>query len=960
MTQLFPRLFIAVLAAVSILSGTRAFAQAPATISGQVVDETGGVLPGATVTLRDAAAGRERSTVTDASGRFSITGLAAGPYAVTVTLSGFETLTREAVEVNGATTVSLVMKVSSLKDSVVVRGTARTVANSIAGKRAADGVMDMVSTDEMGRLPDKNIGETLNRIPGVSMLLEKGEGRFIQIRGISPRLNNVTINGLAIGNAETESGGRLLPLDVIGGELLSNVQVFKTPTPDMDGQGIGGTLNLTTKQPFDFANRFTTLFSTRVGAESIDPVSPADTKEVPYTMDLTLTGKSANQKFGWLAGSSFSNRYTPLLGLYNDNWRSVSLGGSSVTYPTNVKNNVTVTGRERLNVNVALEARPTASSKYFFRSFFANWDEVQLRNRYDEGLGDALTSITGSNSGVVATDRVQVNLRNEVTDKQLLSGTFGGTNIFNRWTLDYVGQRTANLVDEPNDNWEFRSGANTFGPDTFVVDEHGAITITSPGRDRKDPALQGFRRVRYFKQRTDEDAWIGAATVRRDMVVSGNKPAFIKFGAKYTETKRQTEVSQPSYNIGSLNWNLSQVPGGQLGGFDNPVPMLTVPNLWLDLNGLNAFFNANRNDPRYFLLDEATTYMSEYQSDFHIKERVGAAFAMGRIDIGKARLIGGIRAETTDVDSSAFAIVSKNGRLSSQPISGTGSYTSWLPSIVGSFDLRRDLIARAAFSTTVGRPEFDAIAPRSQVGIEDNPTLGTIGRLSIGNPELKARDSRNYDAAIEWYFQEGSIFSVSVFKKDIANEIIAAPTKIYTNYEFLGQTYDRFEVNTTINAETADIKGVEFTFADRFEFLPSPLDGLGFAGSLTLIDSGVKVARGEEVLILPLLQQADRATSATLYYQRGRFDVSTTYKFNANFLTDYGDSRALDLDQGSFGRWDLRAQVDLAHDLKLFMDAINLNDRPTREFQGGVPSQITEHEYTGRTFMFGISARFGR
>ena len=139
-----------------------------------------------------------------------------------------------------------------------------------------------------------------------------------------------------------------------------------------------------------------------------------------------------------------------------------------------------------------------------------------------------------------------------------------------------------------------------------------------------------------------------------------------------------------------------------------------------------------------------------------------------------------------------------------------------------------------------------------------------------------------------------------MFSKDIANEIIPAPTKIFTNYEFLGQTYDRFEVNTTINAETADVNGVEFTFADRFDFLPSPLDGLGFAGSLTLIDSGVKVARGDEVLILPLLQQADRSTSATLYYQRGRFDVSTTYKYNANFLTDYGDSRALDLDQGSF------------------------------------------------------------
>lgn len=954
-------LTVAILVVASCFNANRLAAQsASATISGQVIDETGGVLPGASVMLRDAATGRERVAMTDATGRFSVAGLAPGPYAITVTLSGFDTLIREAVEANGRpVALTLVMKVSSLRDSVVVRGTARSVASAIAGKRAADGVVDMVSTDEMGRLPDKNIGETLNRIPGVSMLLEKGEGRFVQIRGISPRLNNVTINGMAIGNAETESGGRLLPLDVVGGELLSGVQVFKTPTPDMDGQGIGGTLNLTTKQPFDFANRFTTLVSMRTGAESIDSIAPADTKELPYTMDATFAGKSASQKVGWLAGASFSNRYTPLLGLYNDNWRTVSQGGRSLTYPTNVKNNVTVTGRERLNVNAAVELRPTATSKVFFRSFFAQWDEVQLRNRYDEGLGDALT-ILSSNSGLISSDRVQVNLRNEVTDKQLLSNVIGGSNIFGRWSLDYALQRNDNLVDEPNDNWEFRSGASTFGPDTFVIDEHGAIAITSPGRDRKDPSLQGFRRVRYFKQRTDEDAWIGAANLRRDMIVGGSLPAFIKVGAKFSETRRDTEVSQPSYNIGTLNWNLAQAPGGHLGGFDNPVPMLTVPNLWLDGNGLNAFFNANKNDPRYFAIDEPTTYLSEYQSDFALRERIGAVFAMARLDIGKARLIGGIRAETTDVSSSAFAVSGEGSALRAQPISGSGSYTSWLPSVVATVDLRRNLIARAAFTTAVGRPEYDAIAPRARLGIEDNPTLGTIGTLSIGNPELKARQSRNLDAALEWYLDEGSLLAVSVFRKDISNEIIPAPTKIVTNHTFLGQTYDRFEINTTINAETADVNGVELTFADRFDFLPSALKGLGFAGSLTLIDSGVRVARGDEVLILPLLQQADRSTSATLYYQRGRFDLSTTYKYNANFLTDYGDSRALDLDQGSFGRWDLRAQFDVTRDMKFIVDGINLNDRPTREFQGGDSRQITEHEYTGRTFMIGVSARFGR
>ena len=935
---------------------------APATIAGQVADETGGVLPGATVVLHNAKTGRERVVVTDANGRFTADQLPPGSYMLTVTLSGFATLIREAVDAgdSGQTRLELVLKVSALLDEVIVRGTALNYAKSIAGKRAADGVVDMFNADEIGRLPDKNISETLNRIPGVSMLLEKGEGRFIQIRGISPRLNNVTINGMALGNSETESGGRLTPLDVIGGELLSGVQVFKTPTPDMDGQGIGGTLNLTTKQPFDFAGNFTVLASMRGGAETIETISTVDTKEVPYTMDATLTGKVANGKVGWLAGASFANRRTPLLGIYNDDWRPVTFGAATISYPTNVKNNVTVTARERINLNGSLEFRPNASSKFFARLFAAQWDELQLRNRFDEGLGDRLTAVDGTTGGTIAANRVQVNLRNEPTLKKLNSLALGGSHQAGRWSVDYIAQRNDNIVDEPNDNWEFRSGATTFGPDTFRIEESGAVSTTSTGRNRQDPAFQTFRRVRYLEQLTDEDSYAGAFDVRRDALFAGSKPGFLKAGAKFTRSKRNTAVSQANYGVGSLNWNAAESPALTLGAFANPVPLQSVPNLWLDLDGLNGFFRANRNDPRYFVLDQRDTYNSEYQSDFSLRENVVAGYVMGKVDLGPVILVGGVRVETTDVDSSAFTMVTTGTQLEARPVDGAGSYTNVLPSIVSTFNLHRNLIARAAWTSAVGRPEFDALAPRSRLGIEDNPTVGTIGTLTIGNPDLKARQSRNLDVSLEWYFDEGSLLSVALFRKDITNEIIPAPTRRLTNYVYQGQTFDRFDIATTINAQEAEVQGIELTFADQFDFLPGPLNGLGVGASVTLIDSGIEVARGMEVLTLPLLQQADQSTSLTLYYQKGKWDVSGTYKYNSNFLTDYGESRALDLDQGGFGRFDVRAQFDLLPDLKLSFSGINLNDEPTTEFQGGVPRQITEYEYTGRTFFFGISARLGR
>jgi TonB-dependent receptor len=956
------RVLIAVSCSVSLVGVVAAEAQSgPATITGQVADETGGLLPGVTVVLKDGKTGRERVVTTDATGRFVADQLVPGSYTITATLAGFQELARGAIDVGtGQTThVTLAMKLSSVRDSVVVRGTALNFASSIAGKRAADGVVDMFNADEIGRLPDKNIGETLNRIPGVSMLLEKGEGRFIQIRGISPRLNNVTINGMSLGNGETESGGRLVPLDVVGGELLSGVQVLKTPTPDMEGQGIGGTLNLTTKQPFDFDKPFTMLVSSRGGTETISSIPSADTKEMPYALDATLTGKTMSNKVGWLGGVSFSNRKTPLLGLYNDNWRPLSSGGTTVSYPTNVKNNVTVTARERLNVNGALELRPNAATTLFVRSFVARWDELQLRNRFDEGLGDALTSADAA-GGVVTADRVQVNLRSEPTIKKLQSVAVGGVNHAGRWTADYTVQRNRNIVDEPNDQWEFRSGASTFGPDAFRIDPSGAISITSTGRDRMDPALQTFRRLRYFEQLSTEDGWAGVFDVRRDMLVAGSKPGFLKAGVKLTRTSRETDGAQSTYNIGSLNWTAAQTTTLTGGGFTNPVPLKSVPNIWLDLDALNAFFQANQNDPRYFALDQTETYRSERQSDFTLDEDVAAAYAMAKIDLGLVTLVGGARVEHTSVDSAAFTMVTQGTSLTARPVDGSGSYTNVLPSIIGTFNLRRSLIARAAWTGALGRPEFDALAPRSQLGIEDNPTIGTIGTLTIGNPDLKARQSHNVDGSLEWYFDQGSLLSLAAFRKNIRNEIIPAPTKQFTNYEFQGQTFNRFDINTTVNAEKAHVQGVELTFAHQLRFLPAPLNGLGIGSSATLIDSGVKVARGSEVLTLPLLQQADRLTSLTIYYQRGRLDLSTTYKNNSNFLTDYGDSRALDLDQGGFGRWDCRAQFDLTRDVKMIFSGINLNDEPTTEFQGGIKSQITEYEYTGRTLFFGFSARVSR
>lgn len=217
-------------------------------------------------------------------------------------------------------------------DAILVVGTKFSRLKAIEEKRDESRIIDALGIDELGQLPDKNVGESLNRLPGVTMLVEKGEGRFVQIRGINPGFNNVTINGVSLGSPE--SAGRSAPLDVISGSVLGGVQVIKTPTPDMDAQGIGGTVNVDTAMPFDRSDLFYGYVTGRYGYEEIRP-KKAETfgGHDPYAIDALASGKLAGDTLGWLLGASWSDREYVAQGRYQDDWAETF----GIGLPINVK-----------------------------------------------------------------------------------------------------------------------------------------------------------------------------------------------------------------------------------------------------------------------------------------------------------------------------------------------------------------------------------------------------------------------------------------------------------------------------------------------------------------------------------------------------------------------------------------------------------------------------------------------
>lgn len=838
-------------------------------------------------------------------------------------------------------------------ETVVVTGTAKSRQDAIDQKREDDRIIEALGVDELGQLPDKNVGESLNRLPGVTMLIEKGEGRYVQIRGVAANLNNVTINGVQLGSPEVELGGRQAPLDIISGGVLSSVQVVKTPTPDMDAQGIGGTVNVDTAMPFDRDDAFYGNITARAGYESIRPEENAYGGHDPYALDATVSGK-VGDTFGWLLGASWSDREYISTGVYQDDW--TELASSPGTFlPVNVKNNYYVIGRERTNVNGAIEWRPTDDASYFLRGFYGSWDEFQHRNRYEQNLTGSKVTLTTPTTGTQTADRILANIRLEYADKTVASIAAGGENTFDRLTVDYLAQINRNEIDEPNDNWEWRSSTTAVGPSTFVLGGDGVVTITPNAGtpDRTNPSLLPLRRVRFFEQNLQEDGLIGQLNATFDQ----SESISWKAGVKFARTERSLDAEQTEYApAGTPTLNLGSDPSLNNGGFINDSGSGNVPNIWLDIDGMNRYLAAN---PGRFALNTASTFTAGRASDYDLTEDILAGFVMATVERGPLQAIGGVRVEATSVDSSGFLL---QGTTTANRVDSSGDYTELLPALLINYRPNDAWVVRGAITRALGRPGYDAIAPRSTYG--EN---GTIGTLSIGNPDLVARKSWNYDASLEWYPNPLTAFSASVFYKDISDQLAgdnvsfstqtdiqaALASRGITGIDTSGLT--RLDVSTTVNAGTATLQGLELNAQTQFSFLPGWLDGFGASATLTLVDGEVELADGTTA---PLEGQAEQTYAFTAFYQKGPFDLSASYAYNDSYLTDNNADPNFRLDQGSFGRWDAKATYAINDRFKVFAEGVNLNDEPTSEFQGGNEAYNTEFEYVGRTFYLGASFGF--
>lgn len=827
-------------------------------------------------------------------------------------------------------------------EEIVVTGQRASQERAIQLKRDAIGVIDVAASDEIGRLPDRNVAEVVERLPGIGTLYDQGEGRYVSIRGIPAELNNYTVNGFEIGNPDGNT--RALPLDIISGQLLNRVEVLKAKTADIEGQGIGGSVNLVTQTAFDFREPFVIQATGQAGYQELND-------EVPVRGDVSVGGRfGAQEQFGLLVGASYSNRTYKSFGFFPDDWRPVE-GAARGGLPINIKYSDYELERERIGGTASFDFRPSGDHQFYLRGLFSEFKEDEYRQRYrlDFATGAAVAAgaVTINADGLTGTstrsERRQ-DLRLEEKDKSVLALMAGGNSAFGLWNVDYAAARIHNEVHEPNQIWQFRGN-----PGTVDFDFSDRLFTATP-REELTPSGLGFRSYTEQDENGEEDIWSGRVDIRRDLPVG--EDSFFKFGAKYRTTDKGFDPNNTNYTRGSAANRFS------LGDFDldgEPVVVeagrdyLSSPTI--DADAIRSFTRERLNSP-LFVLNEEATLADAVLGDFDLDEDVAAAYALANLDLGELTLTPGLRVERTKLDIRGFQLENETDVTAAE---GGTRYTNWLPSLIARIEPARNAVVRLAYTRSLGRPQYSELSPGAEIETEDNGDGTFEGAVSLGNPELRPYVSDNLDATVEYYFARGGLVSIGAFAKFIDNPIFTQ-TAIEEDTTFGSRDFSRLEISQPQNADSARISGVELAYQQQFESLPGWLSGFGVELNLALIGSELKVPGRTEVAAFP--NQSDLIYGGQLFYQKGPVEASIAYHHTGRSLLLLGEDEVADQYSDDFRRLDAKASLAVTDNLNLFAEAQNLTDEPTRQYQGGRRDWVIQNERYGRTFYIGASARW--
>ncbi|RMQ40832.1 TonB-dependent receptor [Pseudomonas cichorii] len=799
-------------------------------------------------------------------------------------------------------------------EHVEVVGQAASIDQALKEQRSSDSIKSVVHADGVAQLPDQNVAEAVQRLPGISVERDQGEGRFVTVRGLAPDLNSVTINGTLV--PAPESDRRAVALDVLPAELVQSLSVIKTLTPDMDANSLGGTVDVESLSAFDHKG----LFYTGSSEASYDKNSGQTSPKFSSAASNRFSLGDGIDNFGVAAALSWQKR-----DFGSDN---VETGGAwdGQNLQEFEQRNYDIS-RERAGGGLNFDYRPDDFSSFYLRTLYSRFkdDEVRTTNGFE--FADAQAA------GTLGDAEGTRKLKARTETQEIKSFVFGGERMYDLWTLSGQAGYSESSEDSPGHiAGATFVGNNDFSNTGFYDSETPRPIVSSAFYDASGFSLD---KVDWEKQNTRDKEKNLRLDLARDYDVKGYASQF-KFGGKLSRRDKSNDLEVWKYQdfdtlgFTSSDLNLTQFQKGsidyRLGNFGNGISPGAIKSL---LGGLNAADFYDESESR--------------ANDFTISEDINAGYFMNTIDVDKWRFIAGLRYEGTEMQAKGTGV--RDGVFEASRTSR--DYHHWLPGLHARYQVDKNTQVRAAWTKSVVRPTFGQLAPGFVIDDDE---------ATFGNPDLKPLESSNLDLGIEHFMGRAGTVSAFVFYKDIQNFVYN------TDLAGTGQWANFSEANTYANGDKARLYGLELAYSQKLDWLPAPWNGLLLGANATFsrsdasikgFDQGSGTNRKRDI---DLPSQSDTVGNLMLGWENDKLSLRLSANYKSAYLYELasiGDKdHDLYVDAQTF--IDFSARYSLTKNLKVSFEAQNLTDQPYFVYTGH-RSLNSQYEEYGPTYRIGLT-----
>lgn len=891
-----------------LLSAGISFAGDKGQVTGQVKDVWNDInLMGVAVSTPD---GRFKTT-TDASGEYRIN-LPQGSHSLTFKYIGFEPVTKSIQVTTGETDrldINFGESFNALEE-LVVQGSMVGQAKALNRQKSSLNLKNIVASDAFGRFPDQNAAEALDRLPGISIARDQGEGRFVIVRGINPHLNSASVDNVAM--AAPDADTRAVLLDVLPMNVMETLVVTKALTPDMPGDSIGGHINIETPSAYDKSKR--TLMGNLGGNYSELTEEWAESAQMTYG-DVF----GANRQFGLLLSASFDKRDLGSDNVEADPWEQNDNG---IWITDSLEYREYDLTRERMGLTANLEFKPNNNHNFFLRGLYGDYEDHEYRRR--AVIGDmAMEPDAGGNTGMIVHEdegiypetAIQMKDRTETQMNYALS--FGGENVVDNWTIDYMAAYSYAEQDTPEDR-EF-----TFVTEDLSYRYSGAYgdtpKLTAQTGDINDLGIYEFDEVEDENQIVEEEARIYGVNFKKELDTSN--PAYIKGGFLFSSRNKKSDVEL--YVNDDAPGDFDTLAGNTGGGRNefSDFPLID--------EGLTGRFESNR---QAFAMEyEVVDSLAE---DYETDEDITGMYIMGNVSFDDVDVLAGIRMEYTDLEAKGYII----DEDLDNPVVGAArlehDYSNVMPGIHVKMDIIDDVVFHAAWTNSISRPLWEQTRYAQVTDEDDN--------IEIGNPELDPYESINLDATLSYYLPDMvGMASIGLFYKDIDNFI-------YSQTSDMGD----YELTTWNNGKHGHILGMELAYQQALSFLPAPFDGFSFLTNLTFSSSNAEVPEtgGEPARDIDFVGHSDTVGSIALSYEKSGFFARLSGSYRSEYLDSLGEEPLEDEYIDDHFQVDLSTAYTFMEKYTVYANLINITNEPLKAYYGesGRLRQFEEYGWSAR------------